>query len=71
MDRVLEMENALQLWDVLGGDRASSDSGSIISSSPFQNHLQPPLSSNNTDSSSLLSVENSAPQSSTTLRHNI
>ncbi|KAL3801146.1 hypothetical protein ACHAW5_011094 [Stephanodiscus triporus] len=57
MDRVLEMESALQLWDVLGGDRASSDGGSILSSSPFRNQLQPP-------------IENSTKQNSSTARRN-
>lgn len=70
MDRVLEMESALQLWDVLGGDRASSDGGSMLSSSPFRNQLQPPMSNNNTDASSSSAVESSTKQNSTTARHN-
>jgi len=82
MDRVLEMESALQLWDVLGGDRRSSSSdgiggdgfgGSILSSSPSHNHLQPPVSSDITDdaSSSSPPVDNDARQSTATARRNI
>lgn len=46
MERVLEMESALQLWDVLGDHSDSSSTGSL---QPFQ-HLQPSsaLSENNT-----------------------
>jgi hypothetical protein len=71
MDKVLEMESALQLWDVLGGDRASDGGGSILSSSPFRNHLQPPVSSSNADASSSSPVDNNTQQSSTTARRNI
>ena len=82
MDRVLEMESALQLWDVLGsgGHRRSPPSdgiggdgfgGSILSSSPFRNHLQPPVSSDVTDDASSSTpppVDNDARQSGATAR---
>ncbi|KAL3811007.1 hypothetical protein ACHAXA_002284 [Cyclostephanos tholiformis] len=65
MDRVLEMESALQLWDVLGGgNRSSSDFESIPSPSPFRNHFQPPASRENIDASSLPSSSSSSSSSS-------
>jgi hypothetical protein len=57
MERVLEMESALQLWDVLGGgDRAypGGGGGGPIPSppSPFRNHMQPPVPSDGADAPS-------------------
>ncbi len=69
MDRVLEMESALQLWDVLGGHRDfSDDDGSITSSSPFRHHLNPPTSSNDTDASSSSANQNAQLNSATSQR---
>jgi hypothetical protein len=83
MDRVLEMESALQLWDVLGSGVGGDGNGfgSILSSSPFRrNHSMPPAGvlGNDTDyassSSSPAAVDNNdidTRQSSTTARRDI
>ncbi len=71
MDRVLEMESALQLWDVLGGgSRDSSDmDGSIQSPSPFRHHLHPPTTTrDDADGSSSSADRNSQLDSASSLR---
>ena len=57
MERVLEMESALQLWDVLGPGSSSDGVGGALSSSsssPLQhyNHLQPPTIAKSTETKS-------------------
>jgi GTPase SAR1 family protein len=78
MERVLEMESALQLWDVLGdhgrnrreGDGDDADGASMFSflreESPYQ-HFQPPL---NDSSDTAVATTTSSSAESNTLKQN-